>query len=219
MGRTSKKEERNPEKVQEKDTQQNSSETTASLGAGGHKEEKPQPVDSQQAEANGPSVRTEEGAACQDPKQDEALKEQAEVEPCPGQGQEELDAPGDTLEDPRKTDVLKNVCAEGRTCESANCRKTFHWRNNLIQHQHLHTGERPYKCPECENSFNDSSNLMSHQRIHWSEWPHVCFSCRKNFNQSPVLVQHSRLLMCEKPYLCLDCGKSFTQSTGLIICW
>ncbi|NWZ28366.1 ZN551 protein, partial [Asarcornis scutulata] len=108
-------------------------------GAGGHKEEKPQPVDSQQAEANGPRMRMEEGAACQDPEQDEALKEQSEVEPCPVQGQGDLDDPEGTLEDPKESGVHPGICVEGQTYECANCRKTFDCSNSLSQHQQLHT--------------------------------------------------------------------------------
>ncbi|CAM5082068.1 unnamed protein product [Eretmochelys imbricata] len=71
---------------------------------------------------------------------------------------------------------------------------------DLIKHQRLQMGERPYRCSDCEKSFSRKSDLTRHQRIHTGEKPYTCAPCGKSFSQNSSLTQHQRTHGGVKPY-------------------
>ncbi|XP_016810584.1 zinc finger protein with KRAB and SCAN domains 3 isoform X2 [Pan troglodytes] len=49
-----------------------------------------------------------------------------------------------------------------------------------------------YKCNECERSFTQNTGLIEHQKIHTGEKPYQCNACGKGFTRISYLVQHQR---------------------------
>ncbi|XP_021116463.1 zinc finger protein with KRAB and SCAN domains 4 isoform X2 [Heterocephalus glaber] len=49
-----------------------------------------------------------------------------------------------------------------------------------------------YKCNECERSFTQNRSLIEHQKIHTGEKPYQCDACGKGFTRTSYLTQHQR---------------------------
>uniref|UniRef100_A0A674IAD6 C2H2-type domain-containing protein n=1 Tax=Terrapene triunguis TaxID=2587831 RepID=A0A674IAD6_9SAUR len=115
----------------------------------------------------------------------------------------------------KETDQQKIPHQEGLyTC--SDCGKSFQWRQVLILHQRMHTGEKPFNCSDCGKIFRWRSSLIEHQRTHTGEKPFNCSYCRKSFSRYSYLIKHQILHTRETPYNCPDCGKSFSQSSDLV---
>uniref|UniRef100_A0A8C2FA92 C2H2-type domain-containing protein n=1 Tax=Cyprinus carpio TaxID=7962 RepID=A0A8C2FA92_CYPCA len=61
------------------------------------------------------------------------------------------------------------------------CGKAFPGLSNVVAHQRVHTGERPFKCDTCGKLFTEAGNLKKHQRVHTGEKPFICPRCGKRF--------------------------------------
>ncbi|XP_006872860.1 PREDICTED: zinc finger protein with KRAB and SCAN domains 4 [Chrysochloris asiatica] len=49
-----------------------------------------------------------------------------------------------------------------------------------------------YQCNECDRSFTQNRSLIEHQKIHTGEKPYQCDACGKGFTRTSYLAQHQR---------------------------
>ncbi|XP_034495262.1 zinc finger protein 837 isoform X2 [Ailuropoda melanoleuca] len=105
------------------------------------------------------------------------------------------------------------------------CSKAFTRTSSLLQHERIHTGERPYECAECGKAFVRCSGLYRHRKTHSAErHRHRLALARRSFllgcppcgdcgkvTQGPPRVP----VAGEKPYACPECGKAFNQRSNL----
>ena len=95
------------------------------------------------------------------------------------------------------------------------CGKGCSQKGDLVRHKRKHTGERPYQCDLCDKAYFKSADLKYHKRKHMGEKPYKCLQCNKAFTGLTTLKYHSRTHTGEKPYECNICNKRFTQSSSL----
>ncbi|XP_021941456.1 zinc finger protein 2-like isoform X2 [Zootermopsis nevadensis] len=92
------------------------------------------------------------------------------------------------------------------------CGKRISTKLSLLDHEHIHTGAKPYICEWCGREFRSRPNLLQHHLTHTGDRKHACAVCGKRFARKSFVVQHMRIHTGEKPFECDICGKRFTQA-------
>nr|XP_042700117.1 zinc finger protein 665-like isoform X4 [Chrysemys picta bellii] len=123
--------------------------------------------------------------------------------------------------------IQQRIRSEQKPCQCLDCRRSFVRRSTPMAHQRLHTGERPYKCPDLQRKpfprpesrkrFAESSARTKHRQFHPGESPYACLDCGKGFSLRFNLAMHRRVHTGKRPFLCPDCGMGFNRRAKLTV--
>ncbi|XP_069118590.1 uncharacterized protein [Argopecten irradians] len=99
------------------------------------------------------------------------------------------------------------------------CYKGFKSRQQLTQHNLVHTNVRKYHCKFCERSFKQLSHLHQHHRIHTGEKPYRCplEGCDRAFPQLSNLQHHIRNhdKLVDSQFQCHLCDRAYPNEATL----
>lgn len=101
------------------------------------------------------------------------------------------------------------------------CYKGFRSRQQLNQHNLVHSGLRKYHCLYCERAFKQLSHVQQHHRIHTGEKPYKCplDGCDKAFAQMSNLQhhmrQHDKATFGQKHCMCPFCDRGYASEKSL----
>jgi len=114
------------------------------------------------------------------------------------------------MHDSNETGMVKNF-----QCNF--CTKHFRFQAQLLQHERVHTKEKPFKCAQCGKGFSVKCNLKAHEETHKSvyERPFKCDQCFHTSTTLPLLKLHMNSHTGDRPFICDLCGESYKRPSNL----
>lgn len=121
------------------------------------------------------------------------------------------------------TEEEQNIDKMYRKFPCPTCFKGFKSKQQLIQHNLVHSGTRKYHCSYCDKSFKQLCHLQQHHRIHTGEKPYKCTmgDCDRQFAQLSNLQHHLRnhddqvKKAANRQHACVICHRSYTNESSL----
>lgn len=80
-----------------------------------------------------------------------------------------------------------------------------------MNHQRIHSGEKPSECGECRKAFSQISAPIHHQRIQTQEKPHRCGKA--------LILPNTRKYMPKESVISDLCGEDIAKTFFLIRCY
>ncbi|GBN16724.1 PR domain zinc finger protein 4 [Araneus ventricosus] len=96
------------------------------------------------------------------------------------------------------------------------CSKLFAWKQSLVMHMKIHTGENLFRCEICDKAFGRNDNFNRHMRIHASEIEEKenylkCDIGDKTYRRKDNLKDHMKTHFKENNFKCNICDRSFQR--------
>ena len=92
------------------------------------------------------------------------------------------------------------------------CGKFLASKQNLKEHEYIHTGEKPYKCkyPGCSAEFRQGTHLSAHKKNEHSEYP-ISYYSKSNDSQCIINLSYLSKQLSMISYNCIVTGEAAPQ--------
>ncbi|XP_057374890.1 transcription factor IIIA-like [Daphnia carinata] len=107
-------------------------------------------------------------------------------------------------------------------CTHEGCTAAFGKPSRLVQHERIHSGDRPFQCQQCDQSYTRAFHLKRHVSIAHEQLAVQIFlcpieTCKKQFVSRQKMERHHQSVHSPHALKCPSCEKTFKKSQQLRI--